>query len=238
LSAAARVSTAETRVELKLPALQRQSHPKLWVAFQGQNLVKTPLTHERNVDQIKTSFETPYANWSAGTRMSWSECLRLIRSDLHRLQQAIQTGKEPANMRFWSLLLMPEAACLALYRAGHFAQRRGWFNLSAILYRTSITITGADIHPESQIGPSCLILQPAGIVLYGRLGARLSVFPLAIVAADTMHATLEDAPVVGDDVVLGEMSSVIGSVFVANAACVTLRTVVDSSVVTTGVMDR
>jgi O-antigen/teichoic acid export membrane protein/serine acetyltransferase len=238
LSADGRSGIAGTRVEPELPVLQRQSHPKHWVAIQGHDRLQTTTTQERHVDQIKVPFETTHAPWSAGTRMNWSECACLIRSDLHRLQQAIYTGKEPAIMRFWSLLLMPEAACLALYRVGHFALRRGWFNFAVFLYRTSITMTGADINPESQIGPSCLIVHPVGIVLFGRLGARLSVFPRAIVAADIMRATLEDAPVIGDDVVLGEMSSVIGDVTIANAVCVTLCSAVDSSAVTTGVKVR
>lgn len=170
--------------------------------------------------------------------MNWSDTMRLIRSDLLRLQQAIHNGKVPDGARFWSLLFMPEAACLALYRVGHFALGRGWIRVASTLYRVSITMTGADIHPESHIGPSCLIIHPVGIVLYGRMGARLSVFARVIVATDTMHATLADAPIIGDDVVLGAMSSVIGPVSIANGVRVSLCSLVNFSVSTPGAMVR
>ncbi|CAM8630705.1 CysE Serine acetyltransferase [Comamonadaceae bacterium] len=170
--------------------------------------------------------------------MTWRDTKSLIRSDLMRLQQAIHVGQVPAGARFWTLLFMPEAACLAFYRVGHFALGRGWHRFAALLYRLSITLTGADIHPQSVIGPSCLVVHPVGIVLHGRLGARLSVFARVIVASDTMCAQLKDAPVIGDDVVLGAMSSVIGPVSVANGVRISLCSLVDFSVSSPGVLVR
>jgi serine acetyltransferase len=59
---------------------------------------------------------------------------------------------------------------MALYRISHWALRNGQGRLAGACYRLNIRMTGADIHPASQIGPGCVIVRPQGIVIHGRLG--------------------------------------------------------------------
>ena len=95
--------------------------------------------------------------------MRWSETLVLIRSDLDRLRSAINEGNAaPGRIRTLILLLTPESFSLALYRLSHYFRQRGWHRAAAFLYRLNLTLTGLDIHPDTRIGPGCLVVHPVG----------------------------------------------------------------------------
>jgi serine O-acetyltransferase len=148
--------------------------------------------------------------------MTWRETLTLIQSDIRRLQEVLVENGAVERLRRRSLLLTPEIAALALYRVGHFFQRRNWRRLAAATYRLNITLTGADIHPASRIGPGCLLAHPVGVVIFGLLGTYVSIYARVIVAPELSAFRLNDAPRVGDHVVLGAMSSAIGNVEIAS----------------------
>lgn len=163
--------------------------------------------------------------------MRWSETLTLIRSDLDRLHAAINAGEEsPGLARYLVLLLTPESSSLALYRLAHYFRLRGWQRCAFFLYRLNLTLTGLDAHPDTRIGPGCLIVHPVGTVLFGTFGARLSIYARVIVAADILRGRLSDAPVIGDDVVIGSMASVLGQVSIADRVRISTCSLVDFSV--------
>ena len=163
--------------------------------------------------------------------MRWSETLVLIRSDLDRLRSAINEGNAaPGRIRTLILLLTPESFSLALYRLSHYFRQRGWHRAAAFLYRLNLTLTGLDIHPDTRIGPGCLVVHPVGTVLFGTFGARLSIYARVIVAADLLRGQLDDAPVIGDDLVIGSMASVIGPVSIADRVRISTCSLVNFSV--------
>ncbi len=162
--------------------------------------------------------------------MRWRECRDLVRSDAQRFVDVVTaTGVAPRRHR-WKLYLTPEVAALVLYRLSHWCHRRGWLGCAGWLYRLNVTLTGADIHPTTEIGPACLIVHTVGTVLFGRLGREVTVYARVIVDGAALPATLEQAPVIGDRVVLGAMSSVLGAVRIAEGVKIAPGSLIDFTV--------
>ena len=152
---------------------------------------------------------------NARTRMRWADCWALLRSDTQRFCDAVSaTGVTPPKRR-WKLLFTPEVAALALYRVSHWALHNGHTGLASFCYRLNITLTGADIHPSTEIGPGCLIVHPVGTVLFGRLGEQITIYARVVVDGTELPPRLEHAPRIGDRVVLGAMVSVLGPISIA-----------------------
>lgn len=126
--------------------------------------------------------------------------------------------------------MTPELTCLALYRVSHYCFARGHHRLAAFLYRVNITLTGADIHPASVVGPSCLLVHPVGTVLFGTLGERATIYARVIVAPDLPVFRIAQAPRVGDDVVLGSGSTVLGDVQIAPHCHIAPASLIDMSI--------
>jgi serine O-acetyltransferase len=162
--------------------------------------------------------------------MSWQHCRSLIRSDATRFCDAVAaTGVAPARRR-WKLLFTPEVAALVLYRVSHWHWRRGRFGMAGLLYRFNITLTGADIHPSTEIGPSCLIVHTVGTVLFGKFGNGVTIYARVIVDCADLPAIIEHAPCIGHGVVLGAMSSVLGPVQLADEVKIGPGSLIDFSV--------
>ena len=162
--------------------------------------------------------------------MPWRECWALLSSDATRFRDAVTASGVTPSKRRWKLYFTPEVAALALYRLSHWAFSNGHTGWAAWAYRLNITLTGADIHPSTEIGPSCLIVHTVGTVLFGRFGEGVTVYARVIVDCDELPATLERSPRIGNRVVLGAMASVLGAITLADEVKIGPGSLIDFSV--------
>lgn len=162
--------------------------------------------------------------------MKWQECKALIRSDMDRMRATVTELGAVHVMRRLSFWLMPEISALALHRVSHYLLQRGWRSLATVLYRVNITLTGADIPPDSEIGPRCLLVHPVGTVIHGRLGADVTVYARVLIEPMQFCAPLDATPLLGDGVVLGSMCSVLGPVTIAPRVHIAPGSLIDASI--------
>jgi serine acetyltransferase len=158
------------------------------------------------------------------------ETLRALHRDCERLNQAAQPPPPMTWSRQLSLLLRPEVAAVGLFRMSHYFLGLGWGWAAHAFYRANLLLTGADIRPESVIGPGCLIVHTVGTVIHGRLGRDTTIFAHVVIAARMPTGDLEAAPRLGDRVSIGSAVSVLGAVRIADDVSIAPYSVIDTSV--------
>jgi serine O-acetyltransferase len=161
---------------------------------------------------------------------SWRTTRLLIESDLQRFRDTMQAAEVVQNLRYWGLLLTPELACLALYRVSHHFFSRKRYGMATFLYRLNITLTGADIHPATIIGPRCLLVHPTGTVLFGTLGQCVTIYARVIVTSQMPVFRIAEAPWVGDEVVLGAGVTLLGDIEIAPHCHIAPASLIDMSI--------
>lgn len=176
---------------------------------------------------------------SGDERLTWSRTRFLIRSDFTRICEWYGGGTRWKRL-YW--FFQPNYQLMFLYRLYRHLYVNGWHNLSRLLFTVCLYVTGAEIPPTTSIGPACLINHAFGIVLFGKFGARLSVYGQGgagggVVSPDDIGGG-PGYPVVGDDVVFGMKAMVLGPIRIGNrvklgpAAFVTCDVPDDAMVVT------
>ncbi|WP_062266319.1 serine O-acetyltransferase [Endozoicomonas arenosclerae] len=147
---------------------------------------------------------------------NWKALRLLVRSDMDRLNEMLD---QPPKMNFFrklSLLSSPGVLALYFYRVSHFHFMRDRYTLARFFYRLNLFITGADIHPRSQIGASCLLVHSIGFICDGQIGRNATIFGHCIVQPDFKDNTWSTAPIIGDNCTLGLQTSVLGAVSIAS----------------------
>jgi len=159
-----------------------------------------------------SEFET-----SGDEGLTWSRTRFLIRSDFIRLCEWYGGGTR-LKRAYW--FFQPNYQVLFFYRLYRHLYVRGWHNLSRLLFSFCLYMTGAEIPPTTSIGPSCLVNHAFGIILFGKFGARLSVYGQGgtgggVGSADDIGGG-PGYPVVGDDVVFGMKAMALGPIRIGN----------------------
>jgi serine acetyltransferase/glycosyltransferase involved in cell wall biosynthesis len=149
--------------------------------------------------------ESPAAPPPEPAPLDWKETRRRLAHDRVRIGGRLSFGY----------------ACVWLHRVSHYFHRRGLTRLASLLWHVNLGLTGADIHPRSDLGEGLFVPYPAGVSLDGRAGANLTVFALAgIQSAGTagVSSRCSQLPDVGADVELGPRSVVVGPVHVGSGS--------------------
>lgn len=149
---------------------------------------------------------------------------RMLSADLGRIVRQVGGGRPMSRPRAAMLVLLPAMQCAVLHRVAHLLHRRGWRRAAAGIAGLSLRLTGASIHPGSRIGPGLFVPHPARVAFCGTAGRDLVILPAVVVAPDRPVLAAEpfpaDAPRLGDGVVVGAQSVVIGAVTIGDGAMV------------------
>lgn len=149
--------------------------------------------------------------------------LALIRSDLAEQRDEFGTLAYIAN---------PGFIAGVLHRLAHGVYGRGRTGRIAgrLLTYTNMILTGADIHPQAQIGPRLRIAHPVGVVVGSgvRTGQRLVLFGGTVLGGSPGRR--EGFPILGDNVRVYAKATVLGSVQVGDGAIVAAHALVTSDV--------
>lgn len=143
---------------------------------------------------------------------------KLIRSDLSRFTETFALRGQAFSERrvFWeSLIFKAGFQAVLLYRLSHWLFQRGWIYLAWFLSRLSITVTGAEIEFNAQIGPGMFVAHPVGVVI-GRgtvIGSDVTIFQGVSFGVKSWHpADIRKFPKVGNGCYFFAGAAVLGDV--------------------------
>jgi serine O-acetyltransferase len=96
-----------------------------------------------------------------------------LRGDIARLfsDKGTHAGRPSIGRAIQRAVTRPGALAIVLYRASHRLWVRGWETPAELVWRISLFLTGADIHPGAEIGGGLRITHTSGLVV-GK-GARI-----------------------------------------------------------------
>lgn len=168
--------------------------------------------------------------------LTWRQTRALMRSDFERVAAAVGNPRSPVLRLFW--FLQPNSLGMWLYRLSHHLHATGWRRLAMVVYTVNVYLTRIEIPPATVIGSHCLIGH-FPIVLNGRIGDRFTLYGNGGTGGGFGEEDIGGGPglpVIGDDVVMGVRSMVLGPVRVGHGArlgpgCTVLRDVPDGAVV-------
>jgi len=164
--------------------------------------------------------------------LTWQETRRLLAEDRARIRVMIGNRY---RQRPRVLLLDPCYQAALLHRVSHYFWRRGSGKLGRLVGQLNTLVTGVDINPQSELGGGLWIPHPTGASIAGHAGRNLTLGPIAGVGMTPDARDIgagPGQPVIGDDVVLGHWSGVLGPVRVGNGvwlhpACAAFRDLPD-----------
>lgn len=146
----------------------------------------------------------------------------LIRSDLSRFSQTfVLRGQQFSKRRvFWeSLIFKAGFQAVLLYRVSHWLFQRGWIYSAWFFSRLSVTITGAEIEFNAEIGPGMFVSHPVGIVV-GRgtvIGSDVTLFQGVTFGVKSWHPdAIRKFPRVGNKCFFFAGAAVLGDVTIGN----------------------
>jgi serine O-acetyltransferase len=153
------------------------------------------------------------------TPLTFAQTRALIASDTRRLF-AVNGGGSLAQRLFW--LLMPTYQALFWYRLSRYCFLRGWRNTARVIFLFSLYRTRIEIPPTTYIGEACMIAHASGVVLYGAIGDRATIFGDAKIGGGIDNSIDIGAgpgyPILGNDVTLGYRASVLGPYRIGDGA--------------------
>lgn len=164
------------------------------------------------------------------TRLTLKQVFRQLASDARRYQDTADPDVKVSTGRFLVLLLRPSMTTLLLYRLSHWAHLKHWRALAGTLYRLNLFVTGADISPMSEIGPGCLIVHTVGTVIQARIGSDVTIFTHVVIQPDHPAAPVDQWPLLGNEIMLGTNTTVIGPVSIADRVTVASLGLIDRSI--------
>jgi len=152
-----------------------------------------------------------------------------LRQDTRRLRE-IKTKQAPWYV-IESLLFETGYQAVVLHRIAHWFKRHGIPVLGPAVARWNQFLTGVDIAPAAEIGPGLRIAHGTGIVIGNsvRIGRDCLLMQGVTLGAPTV-ARIGEMPTIGDRVVLGAGSAVIGNVAVGDDSFVGAHALVTEDV--------
>jgi serine O-acetyltransferase len=161
--------------------------------------------------------------------MKYSETLKLIKTDI--LEFASRNDLEVTFLRKISIGLMPCVLSISLYRISHYFYSNDCKLFARFFWTLNLVLFASDIAPYTEIGESFYMPHTTGTIIAGKLGKKVVVFARAGIGGKPevdkgLHGT-EGFPVIGDNVIVGAGSMVLGHIKIGNnvtiGACSLIR---------------
>ncbi len=143
--------------------------------------------------------------------MTLSKTLSLLRLDYRAALRFFK--REPGLGSLVSFLLTPGFIAVALYRVSHYFHAKGFTGLGRAVGLLCFFLTGADIHPATEVGGGLVMLHTLASIVYGKLGEDVTLTSRVYVGPDGSRLDIgagPGLPVLGDRVLMGGGSMVAG----------------------------
>jgi serine O-acetyltransferase len=143
-----------------------------------------------------------------------------LRGDIDRLfsSQGTWLGKPPLPDAIRKVVTRPGPLAIVLYRAGHRLWQADHQLLAELVWRLSLTLTGADIHPGAQIGGGLRVDHTSALVVAREavIGSNVTIHHGVTIGGSGRRWFNPDyqdgAPVIGDDTEIWAGAKVVGPI--------------------------
>jgi serine O-acetyltransferase len=150
----------------------------------------------------------------------------------------LRTQPTSFKNRFSTFLFFPGFRAVFFYRIQQFFNSLKLARLELLASNLNQFLTGAEICSGALIGAPFIIRHPSGVVIGGGVivGKRVTVLQgITIGQASVLTDFSNLGPIIGDDVIIGANSSILGSIFVANGTKVGAHSLLLESTVENGI---
>src|SRR5277367_2769177 len=172
--------------------------------------------------------------WHAALCPPMSSLTQLLYSDFAR--QAELEGspaKRPGVFKFLGRLFHHRFLPIVLCRVGRAAMLCGIPVLPELMTYFNIVLFGLEVSPRCELGPGIFFPHPSGTVIGAwRVGSNATIFQGVTLGAKELDMGFDRClrPVVGDNVVLGAGSKILGAIHIGDNVTVGANSVVLDSV--------
>jgi serine O-acetyltransferase len=151
-----------------------------------------------------------------------------------RLKEDIQTIRErdPAAKNYVEILLCyPGLHAVWFHRVAHALYHRRWYTLARLISHFSRWITGIEIHPGVKIGRRLFIDHGMGVVIgeTTEIGEDCLIYKGVVLGGTTLEKKKRH-PTLGNRVIVGSNSTILGAITVGDGARIGSGSVVVKSV--------
>jgi len=139
-----------------------------------------------------------------------------------RLEEDIRTIKDrdPAAKNYVEILLCyPGLHAIWLHRIAHFLYLQGWYTLGRLVSHFSRWFTGIEIHPGARIGRRLFIDHGMGVVMgeTTEIGDDCLIYKGVVMGGTTLEKKKRH-PTLGNRVVVGSNSTILGAITIGDGA--------------------
>ncbi len=151
-----------------------------------------------------------------------------------RLKEDIRTIKErdPAAKNVVEIFLCyPGLHAIWLHRIAHFLYGEGWYTTARLVSHFSRWFTGIEIHPGAKIGKRLFIDHGMGVVIgeTSEIGDDCLIYKGVVLGGTTLERKKRH-PTLGNRVIIGSNSTVLGAITIGDGARIGSGSVVVKSV--------
>lgn len=151
-----------------------------------------------------------------------------------RLKEDIQTIKDrdPAAKNYVEILLCyPGLHAVWFHRIAHFLYNRKWHTTARLISHFSRGVTGIEIHPGAKIGRRVFIDHGMGVVIgeTSEIGEDCLIYKGVVLGGTTLEKKKRH-PTLGNRVIVGSNSTILGAITVGDGARIGSGSVVVRSV--------
>jgi len=139
-----------------------------------------------------------------------------------RLKEDIRTIKErdPAAKNYLEILLCyPGLHAIWLHRIAHFLYQLRWYTIARLVSHFNRWITGIEIHPGAKFGRRVFIDHGMGVVIgeTSEIGDDCLIYKGVVLGGTTLEKKKRH-PTLGNRVIVGSNSTVLGSINIGDGA--------------------
>ena len=151
-----------------------------------------------------------------------------------RFREDIRTIKErdPAAKNYLEIFLCyPGLHAIWLHRIAHFLYEEGWYTTARLVSHFNRAFTGIEIHPGAKIGRRFFIDHGMGVVIgeTTEIGDDCLIYKGVVLGGTTLERKKRH-PTLGNRVIIGSNSTVLGAITVGDGARIGSGSVVVKSV--------
>ncbi len=151
-----------------------------------------------------------------------------------RLKEDIQTIRErdPAAKNYVEIFLCyPGLHAIWLHRIAHFLYKKKWYTTARLISQLNRSLTGIEIHPGATIGRRCFIDHGMGVVIgeTTEIGDDCLIYKGVVFGGTTLEKKKRH-PTLGNRVVVGSNSTILGAITIGDGAKIGSGSVVVKSV--------
>ncbi|MDP2971585.1 MAG: serine O-acetyltransferase [Deltaproteobacteria bacterium] len=139
-----------------------------------------------------------------------------------RLKEDIQTIKErdPAAKNYVEIFLCyPGLHAIWLHRIAHFIYKKRWYTTARLISHLNRSLTGIEIHPGARIGRRLFIDHGMGVVIgeTTEIGDDCLIYKGVVFGGTTLEKKKRH-PTLGNRVIVGSNSTILGAITIGDGA--------------------